>query len=389
MFLAGIALSLSGGFLTKGPVVFVIVGSGVLSLFITTREVRSVIWRRKVALTGTLLLFLGVTAPWFLYAYTVYSDFSVEILQQEMAARNIGNIGNFSLLPVIGAALIAFPWTFMLIHVLIRPKSFPSRFAEIGSRRATLILWVGLSILPFFLIKTFMRYLIGSLVPIALLCALAIGSNNQRMVQIHARLGMVMTSLLVLFFAGFAWWFKISMIEIVIVLVALGIFGVVWWRSTEPLALPLTATVLWMTLIGFLYPTLGINAIPPRIFKEVEGKQVILYRDQQPSLLPIKIGRSLKVTGALSRSDFSSGRGRNSLIFAKEEDAADLERDLAMLGVNFERLDSFKTLNSRVSWIKFARKGTTWNDWILAMQHRSLEPIKMNIILYGLKSQAG
>lgn len=389
VLLAGIALSLSGGFLTKGPVVLVVFGSGVLSLLITNRQVRSIIWRQKVALSGTLLLFLGLSASWFVYAYLVFSDYSVEILQQEMTARNIGMTENLSLLPVIGAAVIAFPWTFLLMDLIIRPKVFVSRLPEIRSRRTMLILWVGLSILPFFFVLTYIRYLIGSLVPIALLCASALDSNNQGAIRVHARVAAIVTSLLVLCFAGFTWWFRTSLTEVIIVLGALVIFAAVWWQGSQQFAMAAAAMVLWIAVIGLLYPTLGINAIPARIVKHVEGKPVVLYGDQQPAFLPISIGRSLTVTPVLSRSDLPTETGQPLLIFAMEQDAPSLEDNLKGLGFAFEPVDSYKTLTSRVSWMRFARKGVTGSEWIEAFRSRSLDPVKLTVNLYRVKPEPG
>ena len=381
-YLAGIAVSLSAGFLTKGPVVLIIFGSGVVALLVTTRVIRLQVWQNKGAIFGSLLLFLGLTAPWFVYVYFLYPDYTFSILQREVAARNFGNL---SVMPVIGAAIVAFPWTFVLINVLISPRSFASNLPEARHRKVMLIIWLGLSIVPFLLIKTFERYVIGSLIPIALLCATAIETGDKRAVRFSTRVGMIVTCFLVLFSAAFAMWFKTSGSEVFIVLMALGIFGFVWWQSTKALPMALSATVLWMALIGFLYPTLGINAIPSRIFDKVEGRRVILYRDQQPSLLPIKMGRSLEVTGVLTQTDFASEDGRTPLIFAKEGDAADLEDTLKALGVDFKQIDSYKTLSSRVAWIRFARKGATVSDWILAVQNRTLDPIKLTIFLYDVK----
>lgn len=385
VYLIGVAASLSAGFLTKGPIGFVVFGSGVLALSITNREVRSVIWQRKGALIGSLFLFLGLGAPWFVYVYAFYPAQSMSILQQEIAGRNIGDL---SVMPIVGVALIAFPWTFVLIDLVVRPKSLPS-LSGIGTHRTMFMLWFGLSMLPFFFIKTFIRYLIGSVIPIALLCASVIESDDRRPVQIHAQLGMIITSVFVLCFAGFAWWFKTSMIEVIAVLVAWSVFAVVWWRGAHYAPMALSATFLWMTMVGFLYPTLGVNAIPAKIIKEVEGRAIILYGDQQPALLPITMGRSLNVTPVLSRTDFSSESGQPPLIFAKEEDTANLEHDLKVLGFDFERVDSYRTLSSRVSWVRFTRKGATWSDWVLAAQNRSLDPIKLTIALYDVKLHRG
>ena len=383
--LIGVAICLSGGFLTKGPVVGVIFGSGVLSLFIINHEARYLIWRRRGELVATLLLFLGLTAPWFLYVYLLYPDYSIEIIQHDIAVRGFGNV---TLLPLVGPAIIAFPWTFLLMHLLVQPKSFPANDPRIESRRPMLALWLGLSILPFFFMKSFIRYFVGSIIPIALLCAAAVESDGRRSAQIHGRLGMIVTSIIVLFFVGFTWWFKTSGREIAAVFLAFVIFAIVWWKGARLVPMAVSATILWTILLGFLYPTLGINEIPSRIVKEVEGRPVILYRGPQPSLLPIKVGRSLTQRFMLRMSDVSRKGGPRPLIFSTGEDATALERELKEFGVKFERVDSYKTLSSRVWWIRFARQGATWSDWVTAIQRRSLEPIKRTIVLYVLEPEA-
>ena len=379
--LGGVAICLAAGFLTKFFVVFVVFGSGVLALCIADAEIRSVIWRGKVALAGSLLLFLGLTAPWFLYVYVLYRDHAVQTVIGETIFRLLGPL---SPVPLIALPVIAFPWSFVCMHLLMRPKSFPSDLFRMGSRRL-LVLWVGLSVLPFFFMESYSRYLIGSLVPVALLCAATMEPMDERRVQIHARFAMIVTSVIVLSFAAFSWWFRTSIGGLVAVLVAYAVFALVWWQSTHLVSMASSAALLWMTLAGILYPTFGFNAIPARILEAVKGRPVILYRDKQPRLLHVQIGRTLTQRHVLSFSDVSSEGGHSPVIFTSEEFVADLEQNLRELGVEFRRVDSYKTPNARDKWMRFTRTRATWDDWMLALRSRNLEPVSLTIVLYALE----
>ncbi|HET7853513.1 MAG TPA: glycosyltransferase family 39 protein, partial [Candidatus Methylomirabilis sp.] len=338
--LAGVAMCLAAGFLTKFFVVFIIFGAGVLALCIADAEIRSVIWRGKGALAGSLLLFLGLTAPWFLHVYVLYRDYFVQTFMGETVSRLSGSL---SPIPLIALPVMAFPWSFIFMYLLIRPESFPSKLFRIGSWKL-LVLWVGLSLLPFFFIGSYGRYVIGSLVPIALLCAATMEPGNERRVQIHARLAMIVASVTVLSFAALSWWFRTSMGGLIAVLAAYGVFALVWWQSTDLIPMASSAALLWMTLAGILYPTLGFNAIPARILEAVKGRPVILFKDKQPRFLYMQLGRTVTQRDVLGVSDVSSEGGQRPVIFTSEEYLADLEHNLRALGVEFRQADSYKTL---------------------------------------------
>ena len=159
--LAGVAIFLAMGFLTKGPAVFVVFGSGFLALLVTRQRFRSFVLDHKWPLAGSLLLFWACTAPWFVYVYLEYPDQSVKILQGEVSGRNIGH---FSLLPITSPAILALPWTIIFINLLIRSRTLSVNSTEMSHVKSMFLMWLVLSILPFFFIKTFERYLIGTLI---------------------------------------------------------------------------------------------------------------------------------------------------------------------------------------------------------------------------------
>jgi len=106
---------------------------------------------------------------------------------------------------------------------------------------------------------------------------------------------------------------------------------------------------------------------------------------ENPSSHPaICCRRSLTQRKVLSPSDLPSEGGQSPLVFATEEHSADLKQDLRALGVAYERVKSYKTLNARGKWVRYTRTRSRWDDWILALTSRSLEPLSLTIVLYAL-----
>ena len=53
-------------------------------------------------------------------------------------------------------------------------------------------------------------------------------------------------------------------------------------------------------LIGFVFPTVGVNAIPSALLDKTTGRRVFLFKDPQPAMLPIIAGESLEYVAELS-----------------------------------------------------------------------------------------
>ena len=240
-----------------------------------------------------------------------------------------------------------------------------------------------LSVLPFFFFKSFARYMASSMVPIALLCALGMQVVGTERLRLMSRFGMLLAFVLVLLLCGFAWWFKTAGLILVLTLLALGYFAVSWWQGRDLLVMAVSSALVWMMVLGFLYPTLGVNAIPEDIYGRVAGREVILFRGPQPALLPIVMGRSYRRTKHIEPGDLRTTDGELPLIFTPAEDMPGLEANLYALGIRYAPTGRYQTLSSRRTWFKFARKGTTAADWRRAFESRSLDPIKSTVVLYS------
>lgn len=87
------ALFLSAGFLTKGPLVFMLFGSGVLALLITQAGFRRQLWLYKLHVAGFFALFLMLTAPWFIYVHLAYPEYANAMLAEDIGGRPLLMLG--------------------------------------------------------------------------------------------------------------------------------------------------------------------------------------------------------------------------------------------------------------------------------------------------------
>ncbi len=382
LLLVATAVSLSFGVLTKGPVAVVLFGAGVTALVLTNQEIKSTFRNGKKALFASLLLFLGLSLPWFAYVYWKYPDYTSVSLQLELAARQIGH---FTFQPLGAAAALSLPWTFLLISSLSASKAASVVQAELPFRRVRtfLILWGGFSLVPFFFLKFSERYILGSVIPISLLCATAF-LNGSKHVRPCSRLGVFATSVPVLAAIGFSWWFKASLSELILAGVSYLIFAVVWWRSAGILPMAISASLLWTAVVGFLYPTFGANAIPARVVERVRGERVFLYGEAPAAFLPVLLGRSLEQVDRIDSTHFLMGQ-RCPWIFVGEQVLPNWKKNLRSLGVVLKPVNSYKTLGQIEDLLKSALRGETRSQWILAFRSRSLEPVKETIFLYRVQ----
>jgi len=407
------AVLLAASLLTKGPFALAVFASGVAALVIADGGVRSLVGREWKTLLAALLLFLTLSLPWFLYVYLTYPNYVMITVDREMSARQLGTL---TFQPILTILSISTPWQFLLIASLcgsrmwsltgkpVAPSSTPAGRnpeqeppAKAGARveglmsqeerfplRRILILWLGLSLLPFFFFKFAERYIVGSLVPLSLLCALGARAQPFRL-RVCARAGFLVASIGVLSFVGLSWWFKTSTSLPVLVLLSYGCFAFFWWQGTQILPMAASAAILWMMICGFLYPSFGTNEFPLPMAKKLERENVILFGAVKPPLLPILVRRSLEFIHRPYRQDITAQLHGNSWILVAEPYTTYFEESLRASGARFEQIDSYRTLPSIEHLLKASAKETGRNLWVRAFQSRSLEPVKETIRLYRLE----
>lgn len=360
--LALAAVLLAAGFLLKGPIVAVVCGAGVLGLLLSRQWSVADLWRRKLSIAGALALFLALALPWFIYVRLRYPEAAAAEFQEEMAARQLLTPSPQALL---GALQIVMPWSFVLLALVWRLRR------EAGPAR-TLLLWAGLTVLPFCFIHSFDRYLVGSLVPFALILGFAL-DRGERFPAWALGLGAGLVGLLAAGFAAFAWWFHLGGWGWLLPPLALVLWAAV--RAAPRLLVAAMAT-LWIAFFGLFFPRLGINAVPETIRTLAADRPVLMFDGPQPAMLPILLGRALSHTSALLPRHLAPSR---LLIFVRAEDEARLREQAAALGAELRPLGEYRTLASHGSGIRFSREGATKADWQDALRTRSLAPLMSTI----------
>lgn len=365
--LAGLAAGL--GFLAKGPIVAVVAGSGALACLASGRwplaELRSRWWQLIVAAA----VMAAVALPWFWWVGEQVPN-AADVLAGEIEARQIGG---FSLAPLGGFLVIAAPWALWA-------------FSRSGEPRLdrTLWLWIALSLAPFLFVRTFERYLIGSIVPLAIL----VGAQFSRDIAGRAwhRLGGVLLAAVPLAVGLFALWFRVAP-ALGAVAIAMAIaFVAVWVVARRPAWWVAAAAALWVVGLGIVYPALGINAMPDWVREAGAREPMLLYRGPQPALLPILSGRAHYRVGELARAP---GDLTGKLVGVSEFDRAALEADARARGLRLEEVGSYAAFATYGSGLRFWPPHVGREGWSKAIESRSADVLRTRIHLVRLVREAG
>lgn len=360
----GVGVMLCAALLTKGPIALVGCGGGVLALWLTWPEMRRLPLQRPAAHLLMLLVAIALPAYWLHYVGSHFGAQLATATEAELEARQLSHV---SLDAIVGIVTLALPWTFVALRVLWQRRDEREvRFLGV---------WLAITLLPFCFINTFSRYLIASLVPMALLTAMAleqgVPARWTRLLGSLVPVALALTLVLLLWrwqMVGWGW----------LTIVLLYFIGSWWGRHATRHHLIFSALLLWAVMWGHAFPGLGVNAVPQRVVDLARDKPVVLFAGPQPALLPALVHRPLRQTSKLSADLLSPG----TLICARDEDAAGLQSQLAALGKTAKQIDEYRALTSAGSGAKFARDGSTSADWKAAWTQRSPQPLMSLVRIY-------
>jgi len=360
-------------------VVLVVCGAGILALLATEPQARVFLGRRWVGALGVLLLASALALPWFLYVHALYPEASAAALDSELGARRFLQI---SAVPLYGSLLLALPWSFVLLARIATPGAWDG---YTRNRLLMRVLWLALTLLPFFFLRSFERYLFGSLVPVALLLALP-QPPLDRVGRWAARLGLALTlpaALLVqigaLLLAG-----PVPLLGLGIP--ATGWFLQQWWQARRSDTMALSAALLWACVLGLAYPRLGINRVPPALLEQAQGQEVVFYNGPQPGLLPALLGRSLvHVDGRWRLPERLRRSCTGFLLLVEAPQGADALAGVERLGFTATPQGRFGVLSARVSWANMLRPGLTPIESLAALGRGDLEALKPQVLLYRIR----
>ena len=373
------ALCLGLSFLLKGPVGFVFFGAAALGALFVFGRWHFIVshWSHGV---GAIVMLLAVCVPWPLVMAYLWPDF-LGIVDQEIAARQFGALHLGAPLSTLGGALaLVFPWSIVLIAALVSTL-YHTRDRS-GRKNLWLLIWFFGSIIPFFLITTYGRYMTPVIPAACVLCAhwfeRASGVLKSSLLIFSASL----IACVAVVFCLFSLWFGHGIPAAILCLL---LVGLMFWitLATHNTHLVAGAVALLLALImGGLYPSLGINAMPDNIEEVVGGAPVASYNSSQPSMLSIRLKRSaIQLVGGIERFHRVL-EGLDGFVFMRQEDVEGFEILARRLGVHFERAGQFRTFYSRHTWVRFAREDATIDAWKRAVETHSLADLRSTVHYY-------
>lgn len=379
---SGAALGLA--FLVKGPVAFFFYFAAVVALIVSSSGSKSLLRKSWVGGLSVIFVFALVAVPWFIYIYLQYPELLAETFSAEVGERELFNI---SLSPAASLLVMALPWSPVAIAILFHlkdRKELPAEPKELRlDRKKFLVIWLIVSILPFFFFRSFSRYLYGCMVPLALLvCFILYEKDKLSMYRGWLRTGAIVSLLIGAMLIFFVTWFRGWQLIIIPPLLFSLAFMLCWWQARNLLQMAILAVLYWLGIISMVYPALGINRIPDGVLEKVKGEYVVLFAGPQPAMLPIVAGRGMRDTSQLwSLPEQQRNSCKGMLIFSPVKHFVTARSQLAELGHRWQELGRYRVLSSRGSWLRISHEDATRADWIRAFKNRDLDSLGTEIIL--------
>ncbi|MFO7986411.1 MAG: glycosyltransferase family 39 protein [Desulfatiglandaceae bacterium] len=381
-WLLSAAVSLGLSFLIKGPVgiiLFCVAAAGALFVF---KKWHFLLSRISHVLWGAAVV-AAISLHWPLIMARLWPEF-LNVMNSEVGARGIGAFHLGSALSTLGESLgLVFPWSLILLVSLIwavwqwkDQKSRPELW---------LAVWFLGCVAPFMFIHSFARYM-TPLVPAAgILCARWLETADPgrgRWKKILLRISMTLMALVSAGFALFFIWFGRGVPMALLTLLAVG--GLLWvtFSHSQPRLTAGAVAVLFTCIMGGLYPTLGINALPPGLDEALGAKPVAAFNTSQPSMLSMRLKRSVLRIRSFVDKDLKTLKQLDGFVFVRDPDTAQFENLAKELGISFQKTGQIKTFYSRQAWIRFARENATIEDWKRAVKKRSLKELRPTVWYY-------
>lgn len=367
--LTAASLLLAAGFLIKGPIVALVCGGGILALLLSGRLRFGELRPHWLSLLGHGLFAAALALPWFFVVRMLYPEAAELMLADELESRKF-----FNLSPNILAGLlnIALPWVFVFFAVAWQARR------QHGLPRIAL-LWFLFTFVPFFFIKSFDRYLIGSLPALAILIAVMLPQLTARW---PFRLGATLAVLFSGALAAFTFWFGLGGWYWLPLPAAYLLWA--WWTPRASGHLLAAPMLLWIALMSGIFPAIGVNAVPNDVVELGRKKPVAMFDGPQPAMLPILSGQTHRHYGKLDRFDLEEIAVSGTPVFVEDKDLDKFRASLSASGFAARELGSYTTLASHGSGLRFARVGANRADWQAAFASRQLDPLLTRVFWYEI-----
>jgi len=340
---------------------------------------------KSLLIPGVLFLFcfLALALPWPLSMKVLHADFISE-LDNQIIGNRLSQISLKSPFNALGGALLlAFPWSFIMLTGLF--LSFKKGENPHRNRKALWLSgWLIASVLPFFFMRAFERYMIPILPCAAMLIVWTLGELRPLPRRILMILSCFLMALVASVIALFGLWFRFATWSAYLTL-AMALWMLWAACRKNPSFKPIAAVAgLFMFALGILYPTFGVNQIPEDLpWTELKENPVGIYsKYSQPAMLSMRLQRSVD----FPFEDRLVKNGYDGYIFTTHDQLQDphridtLDHALRSAGIPYEIVGRYPVFFSRRNWIKFTRPGTDSRDWLEALRKRDLQELKSEII---------
>jgi len=373
------ALSLGLSAMVKGPIGLMFFSAAALTALGVFGRWRWVLGRWRQVLWAAFF-FLVVSLPWPLAMAHLWPGF-LSTVGEEIGTERFGKVFLGAPFSALGGTLgLVFPWSLVMLGAII--GAFGHRKPETRDRRLWLVAWCFSSVAPFFLMRSFGRYMIPIVACVCVLSAEWLEAEQGPWKARILRTTVLLLATAVAAVASFSLWFRLGVAMAVLsLLLAAFLIWVVF--STDRVALATAvAALLFACLMGGLYPSLGIGHMPAGIGSIIGDAPAAVYKGTQPSMLSMRLKRSVVQLAPETLKDAFRVRGFDGVIFLEGREAEGFEQVSRALGIRFERMGGFKTFYSRQAWARFVRDDAASADWKKAFRDRSLEPLKTQIFYY-------
>ncbi|MBN1278104.1 MAG: glycosyltransferase family 39 protein [Deltaproteobacteria bacterium] len=375
------AISIGLSFMVKGPIGFIFFGSASVAALTVFRK-WGFAFSRWMQIAAAFLLLLAICLPWPLTMAFMWPDY-FSIIRGELAQRQPQDLNLFAPLSALRKGLVlVFPWTLILVAAII--SSLKNAGKMVSRRSLWLALWFLISLIPCFFMQCFSRYMVPIIPAASVLSANWLEGVSWAIKNTLFRLSMSLAAFFTLLLCVFFMWFgRGPLIALACLLLTAVLLWITFLKNDIPLA-TLCLCLLLTLMIGGLYPCLGINSLPADIEKVIGHAPAASYNSSQPSMLSIRLKRSVKRIRSFDEKDINMLRQFNGFLFVRENEARDFETLAGKLGIAFNKEGYFKTFWSRKTWIRFAREDVTLDDWKKAISLRSLADLRTGIFYYRL-----
>jgi 4-amino-4-deoxy-L-arabinose transferase-like glycosyltransferase len=368
---AGFCL-LAAGFLVKGPIVALVFGGGCLGLLASRRLHLADLRPHWPALLANALLFAALALPWFFVVNALYPEAAQQVLADELESRRFLNLSPGI---VLGLGNIALPWIFVLLAAAWR------RRRDAGLPRLLLV-WFLATFLPFLFIKSFDRYLIGSLVPAAILIAISLPEMQQRWpfrlgLGLALLFGGALATLAVCFGQSGGYWLLAPALYLTWA----------WWQERGMIHTLAAPALFWLAVLWGVFPALGVNAVPEGLVHLARERPVAFFNGPQPALLPILSGHAQRHYNQLDAKQLAALASERTPVFVEEDNIFRFQTALTAGNYQAHELGSFRTLATHGSGLRFARTGSGWAEWRAALAQGSPEPLMTRIVWFEVLPQ--